>query len=75
MPRLPRITAEDLLRALRKVGWYEVRQRASHLRLHHPTQPRLITVPVHQGEIVKPGTLAGILEQAGISVEELRRLL
>ncbi len=75
MTRLPRITAEDLLRALRRSGWVEVRQRGSHLRLRHPTQPRLITVPVHQGEIVKPGTLAGILEQAGLSVEELRRLL
>ncbi len=75
MTRLPRITADELLRALHKDGWYEIRQRGSHLRLRHPVKPMAITVPVHQGEILKPKILGSILEDCELSVEDLRRLL
>jgi len=34
-----------------------------------------VTVPVHAGAILKPKTLLSILDQAGITVEELRDLL
>jgi predicted RNA binding protein YcfA (HicA-like mRNA interferase family) len=74
-PRLPRITAEDLLRALRRDGWLVDRQRGSHVRLWHPEKTRLVTVAYHAGRIIKPKTLESILEQAGMSVDELRRLL
>jgi HicA toxin of bacterial toxin-antitoxin, len=46
-----------------------------HAQLAHPTKPGLVTVPQHVGEILKPKTLATILEQAGLSVDDLRRLL
>ncbi|MBI2941185.1 MAG: type II toxin-antitoxin system HicA family toxin, partial [Chloroflexi bacterium] len=35
-PRLPRITAAELLRALRRAGWQQHRQTGSHLHLVHP---------------------------------------
>lgn len=75
MPKLPRITARELLRALRADGWYEVRSRGSHLRLAHPDRPQKVTVAVHSGGIVKPGTLQTILDAAGMSVERLIELL
>jgi predicted RNA binding protein YcfA (HicA-like mRNA interferase family) len=74
-PRQPRITAAQLLRALRRDGWEIDRQRGGHAQLAHPTKPGLVTVPQHVGEILKPKTLATILEQAGLSVDDLRRLL
>jgi predicted RNA binding protein YcfA (HicA-like mRNA interferase family) len=43
--------------------------------LAHPNKPGLVTVPRHPSEILKPKTLAAILEQAGLSVDDLRRLL
>jgi predicted RNA binding protein YcfA (HicA-like mRNA interferase family) len=32
----------------------------------------LVVVPVHSGETLKPKTLASLLEQAGLSVDEFR---
>jgi predicted RNA binding protein YcfA (HicA-like mRNA interferase family) len=72
---MPRITAADLLRALRKDGWQQVRQSGSHVHLTHPTKPGRVTVPRHAGVTIKPKTLATILEQAGLTVDELRGLL
>ena len=57
-PRQPRITAAQLLRALRRDGWEIDRQRGGHAQLAHPTKLGLVTVPQHPGEILKPKTLA-----------------
>jgi predicted RNA binding protein YcfA (HicA-like mRNA interferase family) len=74
-PRAPRVTGPDLLRALQRAGWYRHHHRGSHVYLRHPTRPGQVVVAVHAGEIIKQGTLAGILATAGLSVEELRDLL
>ena len=73
--RLPRITSTELLAALRRAGWDVVRQRGSHMRLAHPERSIRVTVSVHAGHIIKPGTLRGVLEQAGLTVDELVELL
>jgi predicted RNA binding protein YcfA (HicA-like mRNA interferase family) len=75
VPKLPRVTARELLRALQADGWYEIRSRGSHLRLAHPNRAQKVTVAVHAGEIVKPGTLQTILDAAGMSVERFIELL
>ena len=72
--RLPRITAAELLAALHRAGWEVVRQRGSHARLAHPERTTRVTVSVHARQIVKPGTLRGVLEQAGLTVDELVEL-
>lgn len=73
--RLPRITATELLAALERGGWERIRQRGSHVRLAHPTHPMKVTVSIHARQVVKPGTLRSVLEQAGLTVEELIELL
>ncbi len=73
--RLPRVTSSELLAALRRAGWGIVRQRGSHARLAHPERGGRVTVSVHARDIVKPGTLRAILEQAGLTVDELVELL
>jgi predicted RNA binding protein YcfA (HicA-like mRNA interferase family) len=74
-PRQPRITAAQLLRALRRDGWEEHHHTGGHLYLKHPTKPGLVTVARHAGVIIKPKTLSSILDQAGLTVDELRDLL
>lgn len=74
-PRLPRITALQLLRALRKDGWEQVRQSGSHVILKHPVKMGHVTVPKHASVIIKPKTLESILEQAGLTIDALRELL
>jgi predicted RNA binding protein YcfA (HicA-like mRNA interferase family) len=75
-PRLPRISAKDLIRALKRDGWYESRQVGSHLVMKNSAKPgRRVVVPVHAGKDIRPGLLSSILEDAGMTVEDLERLL
>ena len=76
MPRAPRITGKDALRVLvRDFGWYVARQAGSHVHLKHANRPGRVTVPVHVGETLKPKTLATILDQAGIELDEFVKVL
>lgn len=69
--KLPRITGDEVVRALKRAGFIVDRQRGSHVILIHPQSRKRVVVPVHTGKIVKPGTLSGILDDAGLSAEEL----
>ena len=73
--KLPRITAFQLLRALKRDGWQQVRQSGSHVTLKHPAKSGSVTVPKHASIVIKPKTLEAILEQAGLTSDELRELL
>lgn len=59
------MTARELLKLLHKDGWYDFDQDGSHLQLKHPTKPGKITVPIHSGKNIVPGTLHSILRHAG----------
>lgn len=62
MPRLPRVTARAVLRALVRAGWYEDRRRGSHLILKHLDKPSArVTLPMYPMEIVLPKTLLSML--------------
>lgn len=74
-PKLPRITAAELLRALKRDGWHQVRQSGSHVTLVHPVKQGHVTVPKHVSVTLKLKTLSSILEQAGLTIDELRELL
>ena len=71
---LPRVTALDVVRALKKAGWYEIRQSGSHLRLRHDGRPEDLTVAMHRGD-VPIGTLRAILRQAGMTAAEFQEFL
>jgi predicted RNA binding protein YcfA (HicA-like mRNA interferase family) len=71
---LPQVTAVDVVRALKRAGWYEVRQVGSHLRLRHDDQPEDLTISMHRGE--GPfGYIAAIIKQAGMTQAEFQELL
>ena len=66
--KLPRdLHGADAARALRRLGFETQRQTGSHLILRRGSC--VVVVPQHRPLI--PGTLRGILEQAGVTVEEL----
>jgi predicted RNA binding protein YcfA (HicA-like mRNA interferase family) len=75
VPRLPRITGPELLRALERAGWRRVVQVGSHVQLRRPDGTGRVTIPVHAGKTVKQGTLNSILKQAGLTRDELANLL
>jgi predicted RNA binding protein YcfA (HicA-like mRNA interferase family) len=70
---LPVLSGQRLVRALKRAGWEPARQRGSHVRLKHPARHTPLTVPLHRE--LKRGTLSGILRDAGLDADELRRLL
>jgi predicted RNA binding protein YcfA (HicA-like mRNA interferase family) len=51
------------------------RQAGSHVHLKHANRPGRVTVPVHAGEILKPKTLASILDQAGVDLDQFVKML
>ena len=71
--RLPVLSGQQLIGALEKIGWVVVRQRGSHVRLKHDERTSALVVPLHRE--LKRGTLAGILRDAGIDRDDLRKLL
>ncbi|MCL2635044.1 MAG: type II toxin-antitoxin system HicA family toxin [Betaproteobacteria bacterium] len=65
MPKLPRVSGAQIIRALEKLGFIKVRQSGSHVVMRRGTEG--CVVPTHAE--VKVGTLAGVLRQAGVSHE------
>ncbi|MEK9179326.1 MAG: type II toxin-antitoxin system HicA family toxin [Patescibacteria group bacterium] len=75
MSILPILTAVKILQTLLRGGYYIIRQTASHVQLKHLKDPRIfVTVARHSRDITRK-TLASILKQSRLSVEEFLRLL
>ncbi|MDJ0636281.1 MAG: type II toxin-antitoxin system HicA family toxin [Xenococcaceae cyanobacterium MO_188.B29] len=74
MPKLPRVTATETIKALKKLGFVKVRQKGSHVILKKQLNKEEniqigCVIPLHR-KTLAVGTLRSILNQAGISVEE-----
>ena len=74
MPRLPQLTARELVRFLKSQGFVEDRQTGSHLTLWHEERRVGVTIPVHTAADIGRGLAVRILEDAGFSVEDYIRL-
>ena len=74
MPRLPRLTAREIIAVLQKVGFSLVRESGSHKIFKNPAGRRA-TVPYHASKVIHPKTLKSILRDANLSVEDLEKLL
>jgi predicted RNA binding protein YcfA (HicA-like mRNA interferase family) len=70
MPDLPRVSGDQAIRALERLGFTQVRQRGSHVVLKRATADgeRGCVVPRHRE--LATGTLRGILRQADVSRED-----
>jgi predicted RNA binding protein YcfA (HicA-like mRNA interferase family) len=74
--RLPVVNGKRVIQALMRVGFVVNRTVGSHHVLVFPGDPtRTVTVPVHAGRDLKPGTLRSIIRQTGLTVEEFTELL
>ena len=66
MPKLPRVSGAEALKALQKLGFEKIRQSGSHVVARRG--PKGCIIPMHAE--LKVGTLAGLLRQADVSHEE-----
>ena len=70
MPRIPGVNHPDAVRALGKVGFQIIRQ-GKHIVMSDGT--RQVTLPRHNP--IKAFTMGGIVQDAGLTPEEFRKLL
>jgi len=68
MPKLPVLSAKQVIKALERIGFKIVRQSGSHIHLWNDQKRILVTVPNHK-ELAK-GTLNGIIKQSKMDRNE-----
>jgi predicted RNA binding protein YcfA (HicA-like mRNA interferase family) len=65
--KIPRVVnGAEAVRALKRLGFVQLRQTGSHLILRKDN--RTVVVPQHKP--IKAGTLKGVIEQAGLTLEQ-----
>jgi predicted RNA binding protein YcfA (HicA-like mRNA interferase family) len=75
MPKLRRVSGQEAIRALERLGFEQVRQRGSHVVLKKQTPEGAVgcVVPLHRELAI--GTLRGILKQARVTSDEFMERL
>lgn len=69
-PRLPQLTARQVIAILERRGFVRVRQSGSHAIFHHP-DGRRTTVPVHGKRDLGRGLLRQIMRDADLTFEDI----
>ena len=66
MPKVPRVSGAEAIRSLQRLGFEKIRQNGSHVVMRRGNSG--CVVPMHPE--LKTGTLAGLLRQAEVSIDE-----
>ena len=67
MPKLPVLSGGEVVRRLLRLGFDQVGQSGSHIKLRRGSAP--VIVPDHRE--IRRGTLGSILRQAAVTIDEL----
>ncbi len=73
MSKLPRVSGEQVVAALRRIGFRVRRQHGSHIIMRRDDPFAQAVVPAHRE--LDRGTLRAILRQIDLSVEDFVRFL
>ena len=75
MRRLRKVSGQEAIRALQRLGFKKVRQHGSHVILKKGTSEGAVgcVIPLHRE--LKIGTLRGILRQAKVTADEFMDVL
>jgi predicted RNA binding protein YcfA (HicA-like mRNA interferase family) len=74
MSRLPSLRPRQVVAALERCGFVVIRIAGSHYQLFNERTRRHTTVPHHNRDLPR-GTVAAIIQQAGLTREEFLTLL
>ncbi|MCC6366526.1 MAG: type II toxin-antitoxin system HicA family toxin [Bryobacterales bacterium] len=69
MSELPSLTSRKVVRALKRAGFVEDRQRGSHLIMVHPETKARTVVPIHPGRTIKEPLLRAIIRDARLTID------
>ena len=73
--RIPAVTAREVIRVARRLGFEFDRQRGSHAVYRRPSDGARLVVPIHKGRTLKRKTVRGIIEDMGIDPERFVNFL
>jgi predicted RNA binding protein YcfA (HicA-like mRNA interferase family) len=75
MPKLPSVSGERAIRALKRAGFVELRQKGSHVSLEKRAGEQVYKTVVPMHSQLSKGTLSDILKQCGLKLDEFLDLL
>ncbi len=72
--KLPRVTANEMIKIVEKLGFHFSRQSGSH-KIYKNDEGKRVTIAYHSGKILHPKIVKSILVDAGISADEFKRMM
>jgi predicted RNA binding protein YcfA (HicA-like mRNA interferase family) len=72
--KLPRVTANEMIKIVEKLGFRFSRQSGSH-KIYKNKEGKRITIAYHSGKILHPKVVKSIMVEAGISVDEFKTMI
>ncbi len=72
--KVPRVMAAEIIKVLEKCRFALTRQNGSH-KIYKNAEGRRATVPFHSAKILHLKVLKSIMNEAGLSIEDLKRYL
>lgn len=76
MKKLPSLKAREVIRALKKFGFKEDRQKGGHLILVNYLTKKRTVIPIHGGRDIKKTLLKKIIEaDLNLSIDEFLKVL
>ncbi len=70
-PKLPRVTAREVIAVLSRRGFVLTRSSGSH-QIYVDSSGRRVTVPFHAGKVLHPKVLQNILRDMDLSANAFR---
>ena len=75
MSHFPAVSAREVIRILKKLGFYEHHQKGSHKIFKRDNDMKRVVVPFHGSKIIPRKTLKSILLDADINLDKFKELL
>jgi len=72
--KLPRVTANEMIKIVEKLGFHLSRQSGSH-KIYKNDDGKRVTIAYHSGKILHPKIIKSILVDLGISVDEFKKIV
>ena len=74
-PKFANLRPEEVIRALKKGGFYVHGTTGSHVQMKHPTKLGRVTIPYHKRFDLPKHIVKSIVRQAGLTNQEFFDLL
>ena len=70
MPKLPLISGDQAVKCFEKLGYQSVRQRGSHIRMHHLSDSTKQPLSIPRHKQLGRGLIRKLLRDAGLNIQD-----